>query len=152
TYRENTRCVESPATADACLRTFGLQQIDTAVDYLADKAAVLLCRQVVALWTAAGEDSGRPALAAEARQRAQGLGLDEDALSKRLLARVTTARGDDLVARLSWALEEDAGESEASLRNPGASETFAEALARLEEVLGKGKPSPEEHEPDKLSL
>src|SRR5262249_44767194 len=86
------------------LRTFGLQRLGSTREYLGERAAGALCRQVVALWTGGLSVDESKAIDSQAERLATSQALDAEALLKRFEAAAIAFSGGDPLARLEPAL------------------------------------------------
>src|SRR5262249_5667759 len=121
------------------LRVFGMRRLGTTRDYLGERAAAALCRQVVGLWTATPSiHDGGAAVDLQAERLAASLALDATGLQNRLAAGLD---GGDPLARLEpeliRSLEDFSVKPEGTVPS-GAAE---QVLIRLEAFFGIASPA-----------
>jgi eukaryotic-like serine/threonine-protein kinase len=120
------------------LRVFGMRRLASTRDYLGDRAATALCRQVVSLWTEGLSGEENAAIEIQAERLATSLALDAPGLENRFGAAAANFGGGDPLARLEPELIRSLEEFEMApdgTTNPGATK---QVLARLEAFLGVG--------------
>jgi hypothetical protein len=118
------------------LRIFGLRRLGTTRDYLGERAAAALCRQVMGLWTGDLSSADNAAIDRQAERLASSLALEAPALLKRFEAAATELCGDDLLARLEPDLSASLEEFQLSPAGNTSPGVTRQVLARLEQRLG----------------
>jgi serine/threonine protein kinase len=118
------------------LRVFALRRLATARDYLRERAATALCRQVMGLWIGDLSFTDNAAIERQAERLATSLALDAPALLKRFEATATELYGDDPLARLEPDLSASLQEFQLSPEGTITSSVTRQVLARLEQRLG----------------
>jgi hypothetical protein len=128
--RAGSSSAEFIQNGNPTIRTFGLSQISFPRHRLAELAATLLCRQVVARWPGKVDDAcQRDDLERAAHCQVAAAGLEVEALVPRLLETAEAALGEDADGYFLKRLADC---------RPDGDTPQAQVLARLDYLLGAG--------------